>query len=177
MKEILKWREHINLVTWKEEENSVLEQEWKTAADKMSSEEEDEKDEKNWLLLTKENWKGPDDLYNKIRKRGDFQLLNRKGVTLAGKYYLFSFLPSADQAFAVIASKRVGKAVKRNYEKRLARNFINQHASLFPSVKCLVIRLPKREGSYHEKASDFLKTMQRMERKISKSWKFLTGFL
>lgn len=74
-------------------------------------------------------------------------------------------MPSEQAArFGVIASKRVGNAVKRNYEKRLIRAFIRENRESFPFVNCLVIRLAKREGEFLEKQKDFKRMVSRLDK-------------
>ena len=58
-----------------------------------------------------------------------------------GKFYLLIFLP-ADNKIAIIASKKVGKAVKRNYEKRVMRLLIKDFR--FYSIPSFFINLSSK---------------------------------
>lgn len=91
----------------------------------------------------------------KIRKLKEFNLLKKNGKKIAGNFYFFVFLPSEKKEFAVIASKKVGNAVRRNYEKRIMRILARKYFHLLDSTKCLIIRIPRREGSYLQKEKDF----------------------
>ena len=107
------------------------------------------------------------DAPSKIHKLSEFNALKQSGFKAARKFYLYIFLPSEQKSFAIILSKKVGNAVKRNYEKRLMRVFIAKYYHLFPYVKCLVIRIPKKEGSFSEKEEDFIKNIDKLKAKFS----------
>ncbi len=102
-----------------------------------------------------------EDLFN-IKTRKEFASLHKSGKKIAGKYFFFIFRSSEKKGFAVIVSKKMGKAVKRNYEKRVMRVLIRKYHTLLVSLRCLVIRIPKRDGSFKEKEDDFKNTLMRL---------------
>ena len=83
---------------------------------------------------------------NRLRKQRDFQLVRSEGVrSLCGPFIFHCRQVSSGAAplrrFGVIASRRVGNAVKRNRGKRLMRELFRLHASQLPESVDLVVVL------------------------------------
>lgn len=100
----------------------------------------------------------------KLTKLKDFEELKKNGNKVVGKFYFFVCLPSGHKAFAPVVSKKNGNAVKRNYEKRVIRALAQRHFGQLDSVKCLIIRIPRREGSFLEKNQDFQNSILKIKR-------------
>lgn len=83
-----------------------------------------------------------------------------------GKFYLLIFLPADNKKFAIIASKKVGKAVKRNYEKRVMRLLIKEFLDFIPSLHFLLICLQNREGSFQDKKEDLKNIFYKLKKRI-----------
>jgi RNase P protein component len=56
-----------------------------------------------------------------LRNRAEFEKVYGEGVKRVGRYMVLYLLPAKDWAKAVVASRRLGKAHRRNRAKRLLR--------------------------------------------------------
>ncbi len=56
-----------------------------------------------------------------LRDRRDFARVYAEGEKRVGRLLVLYTLPAADEARAVVASRKIGKAVRRNRAKRLLR--------------------------------------------------------
>jgi RNase P protein component len=56
-----------------------------------------------------------------LRRKTDFDRVYGEGVKRVGQYLVLYLLPAEDDAKAVVASRKIGNAVKRNRAKRLLR--------------------------------------------------------
>jgi ribonuclease P protein component len=77
----------------------------------------------------------------RIRKRRDFIFLYKKGRRYKGKYFTLIHLSREFEfsRIAVVASKKVGNAVKRNKIKRRIRALFRTHKTLLNEPKDLII--------------------------------------
>jgi ribonuclease P protein component len=81
----------------------------------------------------------------RIRKKKDFLFLYKKGSRYRGKYFNLIYL-SNDLSFsrmAVIASKKVGDAVRRNKIKRRMRFLFRKNKGLLKSPLDIIITTKK----------------------------------
>ena len=90
---------------------------------------------------------------NRLRKRSDFQELHSLGKNIFCKSFVFQYrLTSQNQTFArrlgVIASRRVGNAVKRNRGKRIIRELFRIHKDKLPLNCDIVVILRSAYGYY-----------------------------
>jgi len=69
-----------------------------------------------------------------LTRRRDFQKVYQEGRKLVGKTHVLFLLPAQDDAKAVVASKKVGNAVRRNRAKRLLRELLQ--AVIFEGSRC-----------------------------------------
>lgn len=60
-----------------------------------------------------------------LRRKVDFDKVYEEGVKRVGRFLVLYLLPAADDAKAVVASRKVGKANKRNRAKRLLREALS----------------------------------------------------
>lgn len=84
--------------------------------------------------------------HQRLRSRSDFQQVRSRGTRVHCGLFIVQYLQHEDadpQAprLGVIASRRVGNAVKRNYGKRLVRNLFRQHQTKLPAGLDLVVIL------------------------------------
>ena len=82
----------------------------------------------------------------RLRRACDFQQVRSQGMRILCGPFIFQCRRLADagnqsRRFGVVASRRVGGAVKRNYGKRVFREIFRRHASALPSGCDLVVVL------------------------------------
>lgn len=82
----------------------------------------------------------------RIRKQKDFFHLYKEGKRFRGKYFTLIYLSSASSVsrMAVVVSKKVGNAVKRNKIKRWMRTLFRRNKSLLNHPMDIVI-ITKKE--------------------------------
>lgn len=59
--------------------------------------------------------------WRSLTRRDEFQEIYDRGAKAVGRLLVVYLLPAEDRAWAVVASRKVGKAVRRNRAKRLLR--------------------------------------------------------
>jgi ribonuclease P protein component len=100
----------------------------------------------------------------RIRKRKDFLFLYKKGKRYRGKYFNLIYL-SNDFSFsrmAVIVSKKVGNAVKRNKIKRQMRTLFRRNKSLLKAPLDIIIIAKKEilESSWLTLKRDYFSALE-----------------
>ncbi len=100
----------------------------------------------------------------RIRKRKDFLSLFKKGKRYRGKYFNLIYL-SNDFSFsrmAVIVSKKVGNAVKRNKIKRQMRTLFRRNKSLLKAPLDIIIIAKKEilESSWLTLQGDYFSALE-----------------
>jgi len=100
----------------------------------------------------------------RIRKRKDFLFLYKKGYRYRGKYFNLIYL-SNDFSFsrmAVIVSKKVGNAVKRNKIKRQMRTLFRRNKSLLKAPLDIIIIAKKEilESSWLTLKGDYFSALE-----------------
>ena len=85
-------------------------------------------------------------LPERIRKKKEFNHLYKKGKRYRGKYFNLIYLSSAlsISRMAVVVSKKVGSAVKRNKIKRWIRTLFRRNKHLFKNPFDIII-IAKKE--------------------------------
>jgi len=87
-----------------------------------------------------------------LTKKSEFHKAYEHGVKKVGRLLVVYLLPADDMAFSVVASRKVGNAVKRNRAKRLLREAFRQgdlgrNASSIDHVMGFFERLQPDPGS------------------------------
>jgi len=82
----------------------------------------------------------------RIRKKKDFFDLYRKGRRVRGKYFHLVFQPNKLEysRMAVVVSKKIGKAAKRNRIKRWFRELFRRNKELLP-LPCDLIFIAQKD--------------------------------
>ena len=88
----------------------------------------------------------------RLRKRSDFKELRSLGKNIFCKSFVLQYRISQKQAashrLGIIASRRVGNAVKRNRGKRIIRELFRIHENKLPLNCDIVVILRSAYGSY-----------------------------
>ena len=84
--------------------------------------------------------------HQRPRSQSDFQQVRSRGTRIHCGFFIAQYLlhenaPKQAPRLGIIASRRVGKAVKRNYGKRLIRNLFRKYQADFPHGIDLVVVL------------------------------------
>jgi ribonuclease P protein component len=84
--------------------------------------------------------------HERIRKKKDFILLYKRGRRYRGKYFTLVFQPNEldFSRMAVVASKKIGNAVKRNKVKRWLRTLYRRNKELIENSLDMII-ISKKE--------------------------------
>ena len=84
--------------------------------------------------------------HDRIRNKKEFSHLYKKGSRYRGKYFNLVYISSdlSSSRMAVVISKRVGNAVKRNKFKRQMRTLFRRNKDLFESSFDILI-IAKKE--------------------------------
>lgn len=95
----------------------------------------------------------------RIKKNKDFLDLYKKGKRYRGKYFNLVYLSSASSfsRMAVVVSKKVGNAVKRNKIKRWIRTLFRRNKNLLNIPLDIIIIAKKEilEASWHKLREDY----------------------
>ena len=91
----------------------------------------------------------------RVKKNEDFQVIFKKGKSVANRQFVVYSLKKEDQSYfriGISVSKKIGNAVKRNYIKRCIRKFFQDYEQNIQSGRDYVIiaRKPTSEMDYHQ---------------------------
>ena len=81
----------------------------------------------------------------RVRRRGEFQQAFSAGYRVSSRYFTLILLPGATPParLGIVASRKLGDAVRRNRAKRLIRELFRHQAPLATGLDVVVI--PRRE--------------------------------
>ena len=105
---------------------------------------------------------------NIVKKNEDFKKTIDLNQCLKNRYLLIHY-GSNDldiYRFGISVSKKIGKAVTRNYYKRVIRNIVDNHKKLYSKGKDYIIILRKAclEMNYSELEESFLQLINIIEK-------------
>ena len=102
----------------------------------------------------------------RLRRRPEFLAVQRRGARSRGRYLTLLGLPNGLDVtrLGVVASRRLGKAVRRNRSKRLARELfrLNKRRSGFDLV--VLPRLEFCDAAFDAVQADYRNVLRRFER-------------
>lgn len=99
----------------------------------------------------------------RIKKKKDFDSLFKTGFFLKDARNYYCVYKKNDFGFlriGIVIKKKIGCAVKRNYEKRILREFFRKYSDRSNLSFDVIIILKKTSSSFQQKQNDF-KTMLR----------------
>lgn len=100
-------------------------------------------------------------------KRGDFRRVYDEGRKIQARYFTAFVLPnSGEQArIGITATRKIGKAVRRNRARRLVREAFRKNKWLVKHGVDIVINVKQSltEASYSDLEADFIAFLERMK--------------
>jgi ribonuclease P protein component len=107
----------------------------------------------------------------RIRRRPEFLQIQQHGVRIRGRYMTLIGRPNARTVsrLGIVAPRRLGKAVQRNYSKRQVREFFRHNK---PLGGLDLVVLPRREfldAPFAVLLGDYRRTLRRQVRAHSSS--------
>ncbi len=93
----------------------------------------------------------------KIKKKDDFNNVFKNGQFVKLKYYICRYLQNSldNSRIGIVISKRIGNSVKRNYEKRILREFFRQNKNKFRKNYDLIFTVLQCNVNFERKKNDF----------------------
>jgi ribonuclease P protein component len=100
----------------------------------------------------------------RVRRRGEFQRAFDRSIRVKGRFLTILVAPneSTTARLGIVASRKLGDAVRRNRAKRLIREVFRRYAAAQAGVDFVVI--PRRElfdAAYPDFEADFRNTLKR----------------
>ena len=93
------------------------------------------------------------------------KLVDKPNKSVGSKYYVVYYQDSESTKIAVSVSKKLGKAVFRNYQKRLAREILRRNFDLLRNKKLLlVVKVNSIALSFNEKEKEIIRLLKLIER-------------
>ncbi|MCF8077711.1 MAG: ribonuclease P protein component [Desulfobacterales bacterium] len=105
---------------------------------------------------------------DRLRKRQEFLYLFKKGRRVHTAYFMAMFVPTDQPSrLGITASKKVGKAVRRNRVKRLTREYFRQNRNRIRGQ--WDINIVAKSGSANLVTPDVFRQLQKLLDRISRS--------
>ena len=105
---------------------------------------------------------------NVVKKNLDFKrIIDMNNCVKNNVFIIHSGSNNLDRyRFGISVSKKIGKAVTRNYYKRIVRNIVDNHKKLYSKGKDYIIILRKAciEMNYSEIEQSFLQLISKIEK-------------
>ena len=99
-----------------------------------------------------------------LKKNHDIDSLVRLKQSVGNTYYAIYYRKSESLRVVVSVSKKLGKAVVRNYQKRVMKEILRNNIELIPSVDMLlVIKFNSLNLTYKEKENEIIKLIKRFK--------------
>ena len=99
----------------------------------------------------------------KLKKRVEFISVRKNGDSKKSKFFIINFqhVPNSENFLGITVSKKIGKAVTRNYLKRIVRSIVRNNINLIPKGILFEV-IPKKgaeKSSYHLLERDLVDTL------------------
>lgn len=97
---------------------------------------------------------------NRLKKQEDITFIYNNGIKIKSKFYIFYFLPNKlkESRLCISISKKIGKSVVRNREKRIIREFFRIEKVSFDIPIDLIVIMYRYTSNKLEKLEDLGKT-------------------
>jgi ribonuclease P protein component len=100
----------------------------------------------------------------RLNKKEIRQLFREGKRVKSGDYLgIYNFNQQTFPRLAVTLKKKLGNAVKRNYEKRVIKEIIRNSKSLIPNVNLIIMKLLNNNVTFSQKRKDLLKLFTRIK--------------
>lgn len=103
----------------------------------------------------------------KLKKRAEFISIRKNGRFQKSKFFIvnYQYIENSENFLGITVSKKIGKAVIRNYLKRIVRSIVRNNIDLIP--KGLLFEIIPKKGvektSYHLLERDLVDTLTRLK--------------
>lgn len=99
-----------------------------------------------------------------LKKNHDIDSLVKLKQSVGNTYYAIYYRKSESLRVVVSVSKKLGKAVVRNYQKRVMKEILRNNIELIPFVDMLlVIKFNSLNLTYKEKENEIIKLIKRFK--------------
>lgn len=108
----------------------------------------------------------------RVRRRGEFQQVFNQGYRVTSRYFtlLLAARPGAQARLGIVASRKLGDAVRRNRAKRLIRELFRRNHPLRAAGGLDMIVIPRRElfdAPYVDLDRDFQNAFRRGSSRVA----------
>lgn len=99
-----------------------------------------------------------------LKKNHDIDSLVKEKQSVGNTYFAIYYRKSESLQIVVSVSKKLGKAVVRNYQKRVIKEILRKNMELIPSVDMLVVvKFNSLNLTYQEKENEIIKLIKRFK--------------
>jgi ribonuclease P protein component len=100
----------------------------------------------------------------RIKKNIDFIFVFKNGSFIKDKFYTCKYIKSGlpHSRLGIVIRKQVGNSVKRNYEKRILREFFRFNKNNLTGIVDLIITVNDTNGTFTEKKASFERILSKI---------------
>ena len=99
-----------------------------------------------------------------LKKNHDIDSLVRIKQSVGNTYYAIYYRKSDSLQIVVSVSKKLGKAVERNYQKRVMKELLRKNIGLLPCIKMLlVVKNNSLNLNYEQKEKELIKLIRKIK--------------
>lgn len=99
-----------------------------------------------------------------LKKNHDIDSLVKEKQSVGNTYFAIYYRKSESLQIVVSVSKKLGKAVVRNYQKRVIKEILRKNMELIPYVDMLVVvKFNSLNLTYQEKENEIIKLIKRFK--------------
>ena len=99
-----------------------------------------------------------------LKKNHDIDSLVKNKQSVGNTKYAIYYRKSESLQIVVSVSKKLGKAVERNYQKRVIKEILRKNIELIPTINMLiVVKKQSMELSYVDKEKEILSLIRKIK--------------